>query len=445
MPRSAPETLNNGEQSLDFTYYEQTTNRFWSPHLAESRVNGGFKMSSISFDFQQLITPTELNAFFDDFWEKSPLIISRQHPAYYSALLSLSDIDYIISTMRLRHSECVLVKDSAKIDRADYSTNTGNDGIEDVVDPAQVFAFYEKGVTVILNGLHLRWYPLAAFCRSMEQYFSHTFQTNIYLTPKNSKGFKPHFDTHDVFILQVHGHKHWRIYPAPLELPLQSQPYDPSRYDLGDPLFESDLRAGDLLYLPRGYVHEGTASEDCSLHITLGAIAYTWADLFAEALSLASQANSHFRKSLPIGFARRNGSTIALDDHFRELLKIFASNINVEQALEKLTERFVSSRNPLMYGQLNELSSVENLNLDDDVGMRPTIIFRITSEADSLYLSFEGKKLQMPTYVEPALRYIGETQVFKIASLPDVLDDAGKMVLVRRLIKEGFLKTLTHV
>ena len=38
MPRSAPETLNNGEQSLDFTYYEQTTNRFWSPHLAESRV-----------------------------------------------------------------------------------------------------------------------------------------------------------------------------------------------------------------------------------------------------------------------------------------------------------------------------------------------------------------------------------------------------------------------
>jgi len=28
MPRSAPETLNNGEQSLDFTYYEQTTNRF---------------------------------------------------------------------------------------------------------------------------------------------------------------------------------------------------------------------------------------------------------------------------------------------------------------------------------------------------------------------------------------------------------------------------------
>jgi hypothetical protein len=42
MPRSALETLNNGEQSLDFTYYEQTTNRFWSPHLAESRVSSRF-------------------------------------------------------------------------------------------------------------------------------------------------------------------------------------------------------------------------------------------------------------------------------------------------------------------------------------------------------------------------------------------------------------------
>ena len=44
MPRSAPETLNNGEQSLDFTYYEQTTNRFWSPHLAESKVEKKPKM-----------------------------------------------------------------------------------------------------------------------------------------------------------------------------------------------------------------------------------------------------------------------------------------------------------------------------------------------------------------------------------------------------------------
>ena len=38
MSQGAPESLRNGEHSLDFTYYEQTTNRFWAPHLAESRV-----------------------------------------------------------------------------------------------------------------------------------------------------------------------------------------------------------------------------------------------------------------------------------------------------------------------------------------------------------------------------------------------------------------------
>ena len=54
MPRSAPETLNNGEQSLDFTYYEQTTNRFWSPHLAESRVIENARFAYFEIALQEL-------------------------------------------------------------------------------------------------------------------------------------------------------------------------------------------------------------------------------------------------------------------------------------------------------------------------------------------------------------------------------------------------------
>src|SRR5919202_1834068 len=52
MPRSTPKTLNNGEQSLDFTYYEQTTNRFWSPHLAESKEQKRWKKRPIGADRQ---------------------------------------------------------------------------------------------------------------------------------------------------------------------------------------------------------------------------------------------------------------------------------------------------------------------------------------------------------------------------------------------------------
>jgi hypothetical protein len=263
----------------------------------------------------------------------------------------------------------------------------------------------------------------------------------VYLTPKKSKGFRAHFDTHDVFVLQAHGQKNWRIYAAPIELPLQSQSYDPSQFCVGRPLLELQLCAGDLLYLPRGYIHEGTASGDSSLHITLGVLAYTWADLLTEALSLTSLAHSSWRKSLPIGFAM--GTGVGVGEQFRDLLKTFIDNVDGEQARRKLAERFVGGRLPLMYDRLGELSSAEKLSVDSELRVKPTVIFLITIEGDSLQLLFEGKRLRMPVYVEPILRYIREAQTFRIGQLPDVLDEAGKMVLARRLVKEGFLQAVT--
>ena len=39
------------------------------------------------------------------------------------------------------------------------------------------------------------------------------------LTPEGAQGFDPHFDTHEVFVLQVEGHKHWRLYGPGRVLP----------------------------------------------------------------------------------------------------------------------------------------------------------------------------------------------------------------------------------
>ena len=41
-------------------------------------------------------------------------------------------------------------------------------------------------------------------------------------------GFKAHFDTHDVFVLQIEGCKRWTLYDTPIELPLRGQEYKSS-------------------------------------------------------------------------------------------------------------------------------------------------------------------------------------------------------------------------
>ncbi|MCL4675526.1 MAG: hypothetical protein KJZ59_05775, partial [Pararhodobacter sp.] len=71
------------------------------------------------------------------------------------------------------------------------------------------------------------------FCRALESVLSCDLQTNIYLTPDNAQGFRTHYDSHDVIVLQTHGSKTWNIYESPLELPLRSQAFDPQGFTPG--------------------------------------------------------------------------------------------------------------------------------------------------------------------------------------------------------------------
>ena len=80
-----------------------------------------------------------------------------------------------------------------------------------------------SGATIVLQALHHTWLPLARFCRELEAELGAGVQANSYYTPRRSQGFAVHHDTHDVFVLQVAGEKHWRVYDPLLELPLKNQ------------------------------------------------------------------------------------------------------------------------------------------------------------------------------------------------------------------------------
>ena len=56
-----------------------------------------------------------------------------------------------------------------------------------------------------------------------------------------------------------------------------------------------------------------------------------------------------------------------------------------------------------------------------------------------MILSYSGKTIRLPAYVEPSLRHLAETTDVAVREIPGELDDAGKLVLVRSLLREGFL------
>jgi JmjC domain len=277
----------------------------------------------------------------------------------------------------------------------------------------------------VLQGLHLNWTPLAHFCRALEAELGHPAQANAYYTPRRSQGFAVHHDTHDVFVLQVAGEKQWRIYDPLLELPLKQQRYSKALGDHGPPVLELTLRAGDTLYLPRGWLHDALTSETDSLHVTVGINLHTWVDAVRLALDECED-DVEFRRSVP-----EDGATGA------DLLERLAAKLEPDDVARRARAKLVRGRRPILDGQLEEVRMLGSLTVDTLLERRPTVI----ADLDGTTLSFEGKYVTVPDYARAELEAIFEAHgPFTAVELPGELDDESRLVLVRRLIREGFVR-----
>ncbi len=130
-------------------------------------------------------------------------------------------------------------------------------------------------------------------------------QINAYITPPQNRGFAPHYDVHDVFVLQVSGRKHWRIHAPVVTDPLDNQNWEKSRAEVaaqaeGEPVIDCVLEPGDALYLPRGTIHAAEALGETSIHLTVGIHPITRYELVRQVLDAAQQ-DAALRASLPVG------------------------------------------------------------------------------------------------------------------------------------------------
>ena len=130
-------------------------------------------------------------------------------------------------------------------------------------------------------------------------------QANAYITPPTSRGFDPHYDVHDVFVLQASGQKRWIVHEPVHVDPLPSQPWTEHRAAIADrvagtPVIDTVLSEGDALYLPRGWIHSAQALETTSIHLTVGVAPLTGIDVARTVIDELAAIQA-YRKSLPMG------------------------------------------------------------------------------------------------------------------------------------------------
>lgn len=292
----------------------------------------------------------------------------------------------------------------------------------------RVAAEHAAGATIVLQALHLHWHPAAVYCRELEIALGCPVQANAYSTPASAQGFGVHHDTHDVLVLQVSGRKRWRLYEPLLELPLKSQRWSDELGDPGEPVQDVVLEAGDTLYLPRGWPHEAAAADADSLHITVGLHPQTRLDALRDALSECAN-DIEFRRAVD-----------ADGELPPELLERFAARLRPDAVARRARRRLVDSRRPILDGQLAQLRALDALGPFTPLQRRPTVIADLDTTDTGVTLRFEGKEVRFPPQATAAVAFAhAAAGPFTAADLPGTLDEPGRLVLVRRLVREGFL------
>lgn len=340
-----------------------------------------------------------------------------------AALLTLDDVDQLVSEGGLRAPGFRMVQDGVTLPRGQVTRHAriGSRPVDDLADVAAIHAAFDHGASLVLQGLHRSWPPLVAWCRALEAELTHPVQANAYLTPPGSRGLDLHEDPHDVFVVQTHGAKRWVVHP-----PDGSEPWD------------LVLTTGDVLYLPAGTRHAAESRERASLHVTLGIRTIAWRAVVSRIVEghLADEAAGG---PLPAGWAHDpDGLRTSLAGELRALADALEAT-DPAAALDAEAERFWRSRRPDRRGGLRDLLALDDLDDHTLLRTRPGLGARLRTDGDHVVLVLPDREVRGPAHLHAPLEHVLAAETSRPADLADHLDHHGRLVLCRRLLRDGLL------
>ena len=191
------------------------------------------------------------NAFMDRYWHKKPLLVRGAIPAFGLATQNQESLDSPISAeelFKLANQELV---ESRLIKAKPWSFETGP------FSKRSLPAASKPNWTLLLQGMEAH-HPAAATILSWFRFIPDARLDDLMISIAGiGGGVGPHFDSYDVFLIQMAGRRRWRISE---QKDLSLNPNMPLKilqnFQAAD---DWVLEPGDMLYLPPHIAHDGIA------------------------------------------------------------------------------------------------------------------------------------------------------------------------------------------
>ena len=225
---------------------------------------------------EDLIAPLNKSEFLSKYWNRRFLHLSGNADRF-SGLSSWEHVNTILEQHMLQPPRIRVVKNGIAVPANSY-IDLSRSEFPRVKGPALLKHFYD-GAMLELNCIEDTHWPLRKLNESLANLFHTSVWAMLFGSWRDTKGFNLHWDHHEVFVLQIAGRKHWKVY-NPTEAYPYLRPVSDAVFPVEQPVFDGVIERGTLLYLPRGWWHVAYPLNEPSLHLSFGVKTPTGIDLF---------------------------------------------------------------------------------------------------------------------------------------------------------------------
>lgn len=348
--------------------------------------------------------------FFNEWWEERPGVWSAGAPAERQSFRREDWRELALAARALNDGTVEILKGGPGSKRP--SAERIDEG-------------FGAGASVRVFKVQRVWPYLAQVCKDLQWELGFKVSANMYVTPEGRQGLDAHADSHDVLVVQMAGKKDWEIFGSPYALPVEyrapmvfeeaqkrdhrGDEFGGRSYkdrDVGPPVLTCSLSPGDLLYIPRGFVHQAVASHDTSVHVTIGVHSTTWADILALGVAQESRMEPSLRETVPPGSHRVAAPREYVDGELRRRGAALIERIHGEALMLESASRFAASMSGAPPGEGAAEIDSEGGKKDPLPPAQPEPAFdtsRAYRLAHDAYVSFGGNAVTARSLRRPAL------------------------------------------
>ncbi|MEV7203412.1 cupin domain-containing protein [Streptomyces griseoluteus] len=359
------------------------------------------------FTFEDLVGDEKV--FFAEYFDKKPLLRKNAMPGDVRDILSIRKLDELLHMESIRPPYIKVNHNGSGVPEKGYTRSVVVQGVNitDTVVPEKIYELFRAGATVTWCSLNQIVPELRDFTRVISDKMAVRTDVVGFMTPTKKRGYLPHHDPVDLFIVQLEGTKRWKLWDLPAQRDGDNASYTDE--ELGEPVIEVLLEPGDVLYLPYNTPHAAAAEDQVSLHLSIMMRPRMWKDLLRETFEQAAS-GPEFNRYPHIG-ALRDAGTEAL---FRQKIAALAARMDALDSGAELDR--LADLGRTMPGSSHG-TTFQTIAETDRI--TPTVLLRRTAavvefganDGGRTQMTVNGHKIAVPTPVAETLAGLESAEV----------------------------------